>query len=482
MTKRAVVVEAVTGRSMAELVAARDRSRAELVELRLDGVRDMDVARALAGRRTPVLVTCRAGWEGGSFDGSEDERLSVLAEAVRLGAEYVDVEWKADRARFAERGTTKLVISHHDFAGIPSDLVDRVDAMQREDADVVKVAVTASRLRDCLTVKRALDIEKPHVAIAMGAAGQVTRLCPWVFGSEWTYGGTNAPGQASAAEMIDLYRVPNGSSSTALYAITGAPLVHSASPAMHNAAFRALGMDAIYVRLETADADEFLEVAEALRVRGVSVTAPLKPGLRNRVGRVDALSEAIGALNTVRRDDEGWEGRNFDAEGFLTPLRRRRTALSGARAVIAGAGGTARMAAWALSREGAKVEVAARRADRAEEVAREFGVATTAWPPQAGWDLLVNTTPVGTWPHDAEAPLDRDHVRGGLVYDLIYNPRETTLLTWAREAGAETIGGLEMLVSQACLQFEWWTGRSAPAALMERAADAFVRQSREQMS
>ena len=100
------------------------------------------------------------------------------------------------------------------------------------------------------------------------------------------------------------------------------------------------------------------------------------------------------------------------------------------------------------------------------------------FPPSAGWDLLVNTTPVGTWPRVGEAPLDRTTVSGmtgGTVYDLIYNPRETTLLKWAREAGAETIDGLEMLVGQACLQFAWWTGREAPADVMEAAADAFIR-------
>jgi shikimate 5-dehydrogenase len=106
-------------------------------------------------------------------------------------------------------------------------------------------------------------------------------------------------------------------------------------------------------------------------------------------------------------------------------------------------------------------------------------VEASAWPPRTGWDLLVNTTPVGTWPRVDEAPIDRAAVAGGTVYDLVYNPRETTLLTWAREAGAETIGGLDMLVGQACLQFEWWTGREAPADVMAAAAEAFIQERRE---
>jgi 3-dehydroquinate dehydratase/shikimate dehydrogenase len=473
------VVEVVTGATMAELRAGRDRATADLVELRLDGVSDVDVEGALQGRSKPAIVTCRAAWEGGAFPGSEEERLGILERAVALGAEYVDVEWRAERRRrFRDRGRTQLVLSHHDFAATPPDLGDRVGAMAAEDADIVKVAVTPSRLRDCLALRDATAIDRPHVAIAMGSAGQVTRLCPWLFGSRWTYGGTNAPGQVTAREMIDRYRVHTRSAATAIYGITGAPLAHSASPAMHNAAFSAMNLDAIYVPFETSDPDELLDVGRALGVRGMSVTAPLKPGIFARVETSDELSVAIGAVNTLRWSEGRWEARNFDAQGFLAPLLRGHRALRGIRAVVLGAGGTARTVTWALAREAARVEVAARRRDRAERVAAECGATAVDWPPAPGWDLLVNTTPVGTWPHTGDAPISADAVRGRAVYDLIYNPRDTRLLQMARAAGAEIIGGLDMLVGQACLQFEWWTGREAPAAVMAAAAEQFIESTR----
>jgi shikimate 5-dehydrogenase len=159
---------------------------------------------------------------------------------------------------------------------------------------------------------------------------------------------------------------------------------------------------------------------------------------------------------------------------MLDPLDRRRFDLRDRRVVVLGAGGAGRMAAWAFASRGAHVEIAARRDERASAVAVEIGVAASAWPPATGWDLLVNTTPVGTWPRVDESPLDRAAIQGRMVYDLIYNPAETTLLRRAREAGAATIGGLEMLVGQACLQFEWWTGRRADPAVMMTAARAFV--------
>jgi 3-dehydroquinate dehydratase/shikimate dehydrogenase len=475
---RSAVVETVTGTTMAELRAARDRARGDMVELRMDGVADLDVAGALEGRRLPVIFTCRAAWEGGRFDGSESERLRILGDAITAGAEYVDVEWRADR-RGLPSGSGQVVLSHHDFSTTPDDLADRVQAMLAEHPDVLKISVMASRLSDCVTLRDATRLDAPHVAIAMGSAGQLSRLCPSLFGSLWTYGGTAAPGQASPADLIDLYRVGAQTTSTTVYGIAGLPLGHSASPAMHNASFVALGMDAVYLPFPTAEADELLHVAEAFGVQGLSVTAPLKTDVAARAVTTDELARETGSANTLRRTAGGWAARNCDVAGFLSPFDTRKHVLDGQRVTILGAGGSARTAAFALRSRGARVSIAARRADRAAALAAELGVAVSAWPPAPGWDLLVNTTPVGTWPAINEAPIDRADVRGGAVYDLIYNPEETRLLQWARDAGAVTIGGLEMLVGQAALQFEWWTGRAAPTDIMMHAARAFVRQTQE---
>lgn len=472
------IIHTVTGRTTAELRAARDAAVGTMVELRVDGVPDLDVAAVLQGRRVPVIVTCRAAWEGGHFDGSEEERLRILSAAAREGADYIDVEWRADRRLLTLPAGTQVVLSNHDFSGVPRDLEARVAAMRSERPAIVKVAVMASRLRDCLTLRAAMTGGGSQIAVAMGPFGYLSRLCPWLFGSRWTFGGTAAPGQIPASDMRDLYRVQHGSAATAIYAIFGAPLGHSASPAMHNQAFGELGVDAIYVPLETVDADEALAVADAVGLKGASVTAPLKSALAARVAAADAMSRQVGALNTLKRVDGQWEARNFDGEGFLLPLTRRGVPLHGRRAVVLGAGGAARTVVSVLRREGARVEIAARRVERAEALARELGATAVAWPPPPGWDLLVNTTPVGTWPGVNASPLERGDLSGGWVYDLIYNPRETTLLAWARESGARTIDGLEMLVDQARLQFEWWIDRQAPTEVMAQAASTFIEQAR----
>ncbi|HVC20845.1 MAG TPA: shikimate dehydrogenase [Vicinamibacterales bacterium] len=472
-TRLCVTVSAPT---TAELRRRRDACPdADLVELRLDAVRDLDVAAALQGRPGPVVVTCRPRWEGGAFAGSEEERRRILAEALALGAEFVDVEWKAGFDDLvAQEGGRRIVISHHDFTGVPDDLSARLRAMRATGAAVTKLAVQAHRLADCLPLLdagAAAGADGRLVLLAMGPAGFATRALAARFGSCWTYAGSEAGlGQIPAARLVSEFRFRESTPATAVYGLVGAPLAHSVSPAMHNAAFRAAGLDAVYVPLEAADADDFLQVADRLGVRGVSVTIPYKEALYARAGRTDPVARRVGAVNTLRREPDGWHATNTDVEGFLAPLAGR-MALAGARVAVLGAGGAARAVAIAAAGAGAQVTVHARTAGRAEAVARlAGGTAGPCAPPPGSWDLLVNATPVGQFPHPDASPMRADSLTGRLVYDLVYNPATTRLLREAAAAGCRTLGGLEMLVAQARAQFAWWTGASPDARVMTMAA------------
>jgi shikimate 5-dehydrogenase len=137
---------------------------------------------------------------------------------------------------------------------------------------------------------------------------------------------------------------------------------------------------------------------------------------------------------------------------------------------VLGAGGAARAAVWSLQRQGLGVAVSARRPEAAAMLAAEFGVEATRWPPSQAWTLIVNATPVGTWPDVEALPIPLTSLRAPFVYDLVYNPVRTALLTAASAAGAETIGGLSMLVHQARRQAEWWTGLELPHDVFESAA------------
>lgn len=461
----------VTATSMAELRRRRDQvAGADLVELRLDGVADLDVAAALEGRRLPVVVTFRPAWQGGRHAGDEAARVAVLERAWDLGAEWVDVEDGAADAFVTRVQGRRIVRSFHDFDGVPVDLEARCIRMLASGAEVVKLAVMASRLTD---VVRLRDLGRTAagraVLLAMGPAGLPSRLLAAHLGSRWTYAGDAiAPGQIPLARMRDEFHVPAITASTAIYGVAGRPVGHSLSPAMHNAAFRAAGLDAVYLPLEGASFDDVLAFAAAFDVRGLSVTAPFKAEAYRAVASPTAADRGLGAVNTLKRADGGWDGRNTDVEGFLAPLAGRD--LRGRRAAVLGAGGAARAVVPALRDLGAAVTVYARRPDAAADLAAAFGVEAGPWPPTA-WDVLVNTTPVGTSPRLDDAPVTLDGALAGrLVYDLVYNPADTRLLADARAHGADTIGGLPMLVAQAAAQFSWWTGRPAPVSRMQEAA------------
>jgi 3-dehydroquinate dehydratase/shikimate dehydrogenase len=463
----------VTAATTAELRTRRDEvADADLVELRLDSVVDPSVAGALAGRRRPVIVTCRPVWEGGRFAGSEEERRALLSEALALGAEYVDLEW---RARFDDLitggGGRRIVLSSHDFDGVPADLPARVQAMRSTGAEVVKIAVKATRLADCITLLQLADRSRGLVLIAMGAHGLATRVLAGRFGSMWTYAGMETGvGQIGPDTLVGQFQFRSISESTQVYGLVGAPVGHSVSPAMHNAAFRAAGLDAVYLPLPAADADDFVTFARAIGLKGASVTTPYKVALMDRVDESDAVARRVGAINTIHVAAGRWLGANTDVRGFLEPLRDR-VALSGRRVAILGAGGAARAAAVALASAAADVVVHARNAQQAEGVAMLVDAKVGPWPPSRGsWDLLVNCTPIGMYPRVDVSPVPAEDLTGRIVYDLIYNPAMTRLLGEARRAGCDVIGGLDMLVEQAREQFYWWTGTRPPAGVMRQAA------------
>lgn len=463
-----MICQTVTATTTAELRARRDAvCDVDLVELRLDGVRDPDVRGALADRRLPVIVTCRPAWEGGRFDGSEEERRRLLEQALEAGAEYADIEW---RARFGDlvdaRRGRGIVLSMHDFHGVPADLASSYVAMRQTGAQVVKIAITARRLSDAFAFDALAESPKAglsdSVFIAMGPAGLATRILPARFGSRWTYVGSEAPGQVGAQRLLTEFRFRDLSPSAAVYGVVGTRATRSRSPSIHNAAFRAGRIDAVYLPFETDDYADFLAFAERVPVAGASVTMPFKLTALRHADQVDEVAQRVGAVNTLRRERRTWRATNTDVDGFLDPIRS--VSLRGCRVAILGAGGAARAVAVAAAGQGASVLVFARNRERAREVATLVGgQAFDGVPDKGAWDVLVNATPVGSAPDIDESPIAADRLVGKhrpstprIVYDLVYDPAETRLICDARAAGCRTIGGYEMLVAQAQRQRDWW--------------------------
>jgi 3-dehydroquinate dehydratase/shikimate dehydrogenase len=367
----------------------------------------------------------------------------------------------------------RIVRSHHDFVGGAGDAAARLAHLLASGAEVAKVAVTVDALEP-LVALAALGRQHADrtVLLAMGEAGIASRVLADRMGARWTYAGDAvAPGQLSLARMRDEFRVPAIGPATQVFGVLGRPVSHSLSPVMHNAAFHACGVDAVYLPLAAASFADFAAFAAGFAVAGASVTAPFKIDALQASQPADPRTAAIGAVNTLRRSASGWDGRNTDLDGFMAPLAGHD--LRHRRAAVLGAGGAARSVVLALAAAGAAVTVHARRDAAAAAFATEAQVEAGAWPPGDDWDLLVNTTPVGTAPAIDAVPIRlAGRLDGRLVYDLVYNPPETALLRQARALGADTVGGLPMLAAQAEAQFTWWTGLTPPTGLMRRAAQA----------
>jgi len=271
-----------------------------------------------------------------------------------------------------------------------------------------------------------------------------------------------------------------------LFGVLGDPVDHSLSPAMHNAAFAAAGLPHVYLRYRVPAAllPAAVREAKALRMGGLNLTVPLKEAVLPLLDAVTREAERIGAVNTVLfTPGGGTVGDNTDGRGFLAALRGR-VRLRGARALIIGAGGSARAVGAALCQGGtARITIANRTPARGERLAERLGrlgAGATAAVPLAALErgkgledatLVVNATPLGLGGSGprlryAAAP------RGCLFVDLVYAAHPTPFLAGAARAGRPTLGGAHMLLHQGALAFEAWTGRRAPRAVMARALRA----------
>lgn len=256
-------------------------------------------------------------------------------------------------------------------------------------------------------------------------------------------------------------------------AVLGYPVGHSRSPAMHNAALAALGMEGwSYEAIEVAP-DAFERRVLAMPgegFAGANVTVPHKGAALSVADDLSATAREVGAANTLTFADGEVRADNTDGEGLLNALP---DSPEGRQALVLGAGGAARAVVWALVREGAEVEVWNRTELRTRHLCEELGGKPVEAPVQADYELIVNSTAVGLRGEDpfAELPLSpAGFVPGQVVVDMVYGTERTALLSAAEAGGATVVDGIEVLVQQGGLSFEIWTGCEAPLDIMRAAA------------
>ncbi|SNR80261.1 shikimate dehydrogenase [Desulfurobacterium atlanticum] len=266
---------------------------------------------------------------------------------------------------------------------------------------------------------------------------------------------------------------------TEVYGIFGFPVKHSLSPLMQTAAFRALGIDAVYVPFEVSpeNLDKAVEGLKAMNIKGVNVTVPLKERIIPYLDSIDKTAEFMGAANTVKNIDGKLYGYNTDGDGFVDSLIEEGIEVRDRKVLIIGAGGSAKAIAYALLKSGVnRIVIANRTIEKAESLAdklKGIGDVNTVSLLNINsvidkFDILINTTSVGM-EEDDPFLFDYNHIKSYMVVvDIIYKPFETKLLKVAKSKGAKTINGLGMLIHQGARAFKIWTGKEAPVEVMRK--------------
>ncbi|HEY77891.1 MAG TPA: shikimate dehydrogenase [Dehalococcoidia bacterium] len=263
------------------------------------------------------------------------------------------------------------------------------------------------------------------------------------------------------------------SGNTRVCCLIGDPVAHSLSPLVHNAGYQALGIDFIYVSFQARDIKPAIEAIRGLGIRGASITVPHKITAMPYLDHVDDEAREIGAVNTVVNNNGVLTGYNSDGTGARQALEEV-TTLAGKKAVLIGSGGGAVAIAAALKKSGTRLVILNRTVEKARHLAKmvnadDFGDLDKLTAVSSA-DILINATQVGMWPGVSESVIPRELLHQRLtVFDIVYNPRETRLLTEAKEKGCPVVYGYRMLLYQAARQFELFTGHQAPLPVMEHA-------------
>jgi 3-dehydroquinate dehydratase/shikimate dehydrogenase len=470
---------------------------ADVIELRFDCLESKQIHKtfALLSSNRPLLLTYRPKEQGGKTDADHAERLAfwnafVLNGSLDLRKFWIDCEF--DLKSQISNLSFRKIISFHDFSNVPQNLNQIYEDMS-VDLDVIKIAVQAGDAADSIAVWKLLEKAKSEnkriIPIAMGASGVWTRILGLAHGAFMTYaaldsGKETADGQITAKDLIETYRVKELDENTEIYGIIGNPIAHSVSPFMHNAAFKFHDLDAVYIPFEVKNLDEFIKTflkEVHLNFKGFSVTIPHKQAIIEYLDEIAETAKTIGAVNTVKIENGKLLGYNTDAEGFIEPLKTAYGDLKNAKVAVIGAGGAARALVYALKNENAEATLFARNLAKAKSFTEDFQIELKELPKTedqrpktdfANFDIVVNATPLGTkGALENETVLSAEQLEGvKLVYDLVYNPLETRLMSEAKKASVPAIGGLEMLIAQAAAQQKIWTGKIAPIEKMRQAA------------
>jgi len=434
--------------------------QADVIELRLDYAPSLELKPVLNRITKPVIFTLRKASQGGKYEGDESSRLKEIESLMTFEPDYFDIEYDVDIA-FVEQlkqkhPKVKLICSYHDFAPRNADieLNSILENMLHPTFHSYKIAIQAnSSLKSLCMMNFIKQCRHKVTGICIGEFGEITRITSPTIGNHFHYAcltndSRSAPGQLSINELKNTYRIHKQDQQTKIYALIGNPVENSIGHIFHNQAFNDSNKNAVYVKiaLEKTELKEFFQLTNKLPFKGFSVTMPHKENVIPFV-ETDELS-----VNTITVTKEGLIGSNTDGKGAIDAVEAH-TSIKNKTVLIIGAGGAAKAIAKEALTRNAKVIITNRTYEKASKLAKELNCQAHPQTAIKDYDILINTTPCKT-----ELPLPQKFIHPNkIVMDIVYNPKNTALLTLASTKNCQCIYGIEMFENQARRQLQTWT-------------------------
>lgn len=440
---------------------------ADVVEIRVENIIDLDIKKLLKEPRPKVIIANRQSVPTPS--GSKDNQIALLYEAIEAGAEYVDIDLKAGKMaisylmRFAAKTRTQVIISYHYFSKTPYYIMHPYLRMKAAHPHISKLVTYATDISDCIRIFNILQKAKGEhsllAAFCMGEKGEISRILAPRFGGYLTYasldeGNATAPGQISVDKLINVYNYHSINNQTKIFGLVGKPVSHSRGIYIHNEFFKKNNLNAVYVNFLVDDFRKYYRTFSKY-IHGMSITIPHKETAAKILKKLSPEAKATKSVNTIIKTNHRITGYNTDAVAAIQILNKK---LKNKSVAVLGTGGTARSAIYAAKSTGAIITVFGRNLKKAKRLSREFDCGFSSFEEMEKikkMDVIINTTPVGMAPDINSSPIPQEILnRKILVVDFVYTPPITKLLKDARNCGCKIIPGTKIFKVQAKLQQE----------------------------
>ncbi|MBI5021181.1 MAG: type I 3-dehydroquinate dehydratase [Ignavibacteriales bacterium] len=441
-----------------------------IIEVRIDGIKDLNLAQLLQHPRPKLIITNRRRSEGGKFIGSANQQFEILSETIRLGAEYVDVEYSWGdtfvNKIISQSKETKIICSYHNFEGTQNNLDPLYRLMRKTGAHIIKIATTAKGIADNKVIfdlmKAAHKDRQKIIALCMGEAGQISRILGGKFGNYLTYASLSdqvrtADGQLTYDELKNIYHADKLNHRTKIFGLVGNPVKHSKGIYFHNEVFSKKLHNAVYVNFLVNDLRLFLSAFQDL-FSGLSITMPFKEEIAPLIDKVYDDASQFGVFNTVIKRRSKLVGFNTDLDA-ISSLVKKHSKLNGKEAAVLGTGATAKTMVYSSMRNGYRTTIIGRDSKKLKILAREIGCEWTTFDKLHSLNphILMNGTSVGMKGNPVRRIVHKEILRKDmLIIDAVYNPVMTPLLQDAVQTGCKIITGLELFEKQAKLQSKYF--------------------------